>query len=126
MSKLSLLCALLLSSIAWTPATAEVFFRLTSTSLPPSDKTAIDDLVLPWPLRDSSIVARFRNAGYTVWLQCDSKNLASVSEAVDPAAVAGVIVAGATSSNQFAAEAEEIRSLMAAHKNLRSEEHTSE
>jgi len=117
MSKLSLLCALLLSSIAWTPATAKVFFRVTATSLPPSDKTAIDDLVLPWPLRDSSIVARFRNAGYTVWLQCDSKNLASVSDAVDPAAVAGVIVAGATSSNQFA-EAEEIRSFMAAHKNL--------
>lgn len=111
------LCALLLASLAPNSVTAKVFFRVTSTPFPPSDKTAIADLVLVWPLHDSSMVTKFRNAGYGVWLQCDAKNLASVIASVDSAAVAGVIVTTISSSNQ-PAEVEEIRSSMAAHKNL--------
>jgi hypothetical protein len=119
MRRWSLLCAVLFGSVvaACTPATAKVFLRVAPSPLPPADKTGIQDLVLTWPLRDSSLVAKFRSQGYRVWLQCESQDLSKVATMVDRAAAAGVIIANTGSANQSRA-IEEIRTYMAAHKNL--------
>src|SRR4030095_7360946 len=119
MRQSSLLCAVLLGSVvaACTPATAKVFLRVAPSPLPPADKTGIQDLVLTWPLRDSSVVAKFRSQGYRVWLQCESQDLSKVATMADRASAAGVIIGNTGSANQSRAS-EEIRTYMAAHKNL--------
>jgi len=112
-----MLCALLLGSIAaCTPATAKVFFRVAPSPLPPAAKTAIQDLVLAWPLRDSSIIAKFREQGYNVWLQCDSKDLAPAVTVADRMAVRGLIVTKLADAKQ--SPSKEVSSFAAAHKNL--------
>jgi hypothetical protein len=117
MRRSSLLCALLLSSVAaCAPATAKVFFRIGSSPLPAPGKTGIRNLVLVWPLRDSLIVAQFRSQGYRVWLQCDSKDLAQTVTVADRIAVEGLIITNSASLKQ--APDKEISSLAAVHKKL--------
>ena len=114
----SLLCALLLGSVAaCTPTAAKVFFRVAPSPLPSAQETGIQDLVLAWGLRDSSVLARFRSAGYHVWLQCDSKDLGKAVAAADRAGVSGVIIAVTANPSQGLA-IPEVRSYIAAHKNL--------
>jgi len=114
----SLLCALLLGSVvACTPAAAKVFFRVDPAPMPPAEKTGIRDLVLTWPLLDSSLIAQLRFKGYRLWLQCESKDLADAVAAADRAAVAGVIITNVASSGQTPVM-EEIQSYTAAHNNL--------
>src|SRR4030095_10480929 len=55
--------------------------------------------------------------GYRVWLQCESQDLSKVATMADRASAAGVIIANTGSANQSRAS-EEIRTYMAAHKNL--------
>ena len=116
MKAFSLVCVLLGSIAACTPANAKVFFRIASPSLPPAEKTGIRDLVLQWTSQDSSAIAQFHSQGYHVWLQCEAKDLADTVTAAERTKVAGVIVANAESTSQPTA-IEEIRSYMAIHKN---------
>lgn len=117
MKKASVVCAVFLASvIAGTPATAKVFFRITPSSLPPAQKTGIQDLVLMWPLPDSSGISQLRSEGYRVWLQCESKDLADAVSAADQALAAGVIVASGANPNPSLEKL--IGSLANAHKNL--------
>jgi len=117
MKQLSLVCALLLGSIALcTPANAKVFFRVAMPFLPPADKTGIQDLVLQWPSQDSFAIAQLRSQGYRVWLQCEAKELTAAVTAAERTKAAGVIIASAPSSGQPTLS-EEIRSYMATHKN---------
>jgi hypothetical protein len=118
MRLLSLVCALLLGLVAaGTPANAKVFFRIAKPSLPPANKTGIQDLVLQWPSQDSSAIAQFHSQGYRVWLQCESKDLTGAVAGAERTRVAGVIIANAGSPGQPTI-IEEIRSYMAAHKNM--------
>jgi hypothetical protein len=118
MTRPALLSALLLGSVALgTPATAKVFFRAAPSPLPAAGKTGIEDLVLVWPLRDSSVVARLRSEGYHVWLECNPKDLAKAVALADRAAAAGVIIANIANSSPSPAT-DEIHSYAAAHKNL--------
>jgi len=115
MTRLAQLVAVLSGAMALgTPATAKVFFRAAPSPLPTAEKTGIEDLVLVWPLRDSSVVARFRSEGYRVWLECNPLDLAKAVALADRARATGVIIAN---SNQSPATGE-IRSYAAAHKNL--------
>jgi hypothetical protein len=117
MRRLSLLCALLLGSVALcVPASAKVFFRVAASPFPSSDKTGIKDVVLPWPLQDSSAIAQLDSQGYRVWLQCESKGFADAINTAEHAMVAGVIIANDANSNQ-PPFIKEILSTMAAHKN---------
>ena len=87
------LCLLVLSAVATSaPLNAKVFFRVKPSAMPPSDKTEIHDLVLALPLRDSSVVEKFRSLGYHVWLQCSSAELADTVAMAEHANVAGVII----------------------------------
>ena len=61
------------------PADAKAFFRIGPYPLPPAEKTGIEDLVLLWPVTDSSLVAELRARGYQVWLQCDAADLAGAA-----------------------------------------------
>jgi hypothetical protein len=117
MKKASGVCAAFLASvIAGAPATAKVFFRVTPFPLPPAQKTGIEDLVLLWPLPDSSSISRLRSEGYRVWLQCESKDLGDAVTAADQALSAGVIVFNSQNSRQSLEE--QISTLAIAHKNL--------
>lgn len=117
MRKASVVCAAFLCAvIAGTPATAKVLFRVAPLPLPPAQKTGIADLVLVWPLPDSSSISQLRSEGYRVWLQCESKDLADAVAAADQALSTGVIVTSSDNSNQSLEI--EIGSLAVAHKNL--------
>jgi hypothetical protein len=117
MKLFSLVYVLLLGLVAvCTPANAKVFFRIATPSLPPAEKTGIQDLVLPWPSQDSSVIAKYHSQGYRVWLQCEAKDLSDAVVGAERTKVAGVIVANAGSSSQPTV-IEEIRSYMTAHKN---------
>src|ERR1051326_2471682 len=94
MTRTALISALLGSLALSMPATAKVFFRVAPSALPAAEKTGVEDLVLVWPFEDSSALARFRSAGYRVWLECDVKDLAKTSALADRAQAAGVIIAG--------------------------------
>ena len=83
------------------PAAAKAFFRIAPSRLPAADKTAIEDLVLAWPLKDSSILTEFRSQGYHVWLQCDAKDVAPAVQLAERTAVRGLIIANAADSKEF-------------------------
>ena len=118
MKRSSLFCGLLLSLIGayCTPVEAKVFFRVVASPVPPADKTGIQDLVLTWPLPDSSAIAQLRSQGYHVWLQCESKDFADAVTAAERVKATGVIVASAANSSESTIE--EIRSHMASHKDM--------
>src|SRR5262249_14017722 len=110
-------CAAFLgAAIAGTPATAKVFFRVSPLPLPAAQKTGIEDLVLVWPLPDSSSISQLRSQGYRVWLQCESKDLANAVATAEQALSSGVIVTTSASSQQSLEK--QISSLAVAHKNL--------
>lgn len=115
MRPFSLVGAVLLGLVAaCTPANAKVFFRIATPTLPPANKTGIQDLVLQWPLQDSSAIAQLRSEGYRVWLQCEAKDLADAAADAERTKVAGVIIANSSQPTAI----EEIRSNMAAHKSM--------
>src|SRR5205807_9145275 len=112
------LCLLFLGSIAaGTPVAAKVFLRVEPSPLPPADKTGIHDVVLLWPLRDLSAIAKLRAQGYRVFLQCESKDLAAAVVTADRAAFSGMIVTNTVPSSQSPA-AEQLRPYFAAHRKL--------
>ena len=118
MRRMSFLCVLFLGSIAaCTPVTAKVFLRVEPSPIPPADKTGIQDIVLVWPLRDLSAIAKLRSQGYRVFLQCELKDLVAAVVAGDRAAVTGMIVTNTVPSSESPA-AEQLRPYFAAHKNL--------
>lgn len=118
MRRMSFLCLLFLGSIAaGTPVAAKVFLRVEPSPLPPADKTGIHDVVLLWPLRDLSAIAKLRAQGYRVFLQCESKDLAAAVVTADRAAFSGMIVTNTVPSSQSPA-AEQLRPYFAAHRNL--------
>jgi len=93
---------LLLGSVgAGVPATAKAFFRVAPSALPAADKTAIEELVLAWPLRESSILTQFRNQGYHVWLECDARDFAPAIELAKRTAVRGLIIVNAAESKEL-------------------------
>lgn len=109
--------ALLLGlAVACAPAPAKVFFRVAASALPAVDKTAIQDLVLSWPVRDSAIITELRDQGYNVWLQCDAKDVESAGSLADRLGSRGLIITPAIDSKQFPGR--EISSYAAAHKHL--------
>jgi len=98
------------------PAAAKAFFRIAPSRLPAADKTAIEELVLAWPLKDSSILSEFRSQGYHVWLQCDAKDVAPAVQLAERSTLRGLIVTNAAESKQFPGQ--ELGSYAATHKNL--------
>jgi len=107
---------LLALAAAPVPAAAKAFFRIAASRLPAADKTAIEELVLTWPLKDSSILTEFRSQGYHVWLQCDAKDVAPAVQLAERAAVRGLIVTNAAEWKPFPGQ--ELGSDAATHKNL--------
>jgi hypothetical protein len=107
---------LLASAGASGPAAAKAFFRVAPSALPAPDKTAIEELVLAWPLRDALILGEFRNQGYHVWLQCDAKDVAPAIQLAERTAVRGLIITNVAESKQFPGK--EIGSYAAKHENL--------
>src|SRR5262245_50866974 len=117
MSRWMMYGALLLgSAAACAPAPAKVFFRVAASALPTADKTAIEDVVLLWPVQDRAIITQLRDQGYNVWLQCDSKDLVSAGTLADRIGGRGLIITSPADSKQFPAT--EISSYAAAHKRL--------
>jgi hypothetical protein len=117
MKPLSLFCALLFGSFTFcAPASAKVFFRVAATPLPPADRTGIQDVVLAWPLQDSSAIAQLHSQGYRVWLQCESKDIGDAINTAERSMVSGVIIANAANSSPSSLS-QEILSTMVAHKN---------
>src|SRR5215510_11713101 len=98
------------------PAAAKAFFRIAPSRLPAADKTAIEELVLAWPLKDPSILEEFRGQGYHVWLQCDAKDVAPAVKLAERTTVRGLIVSNAAESKPFPGQ--ELGSYAATHKNL--------
>ena|SRR5215467_4873397 len=92
---------LLGSAGACVPAAGKAFFRVAASALPSAEETAIEELVLAWPLRDSSILTQFRNQGYQVWLECDAKDIVPAIELAERTAVRGLIIANAAESKEF-------------------------
>jgi len=114
MRRSPLLCAFLVVSLpGCAPASAKVFLRVSPSSLAPTARTGIQDLVLLWPVRDRSLLGKFTSEGYRVFLQCESKDLSSVAVAAEQSGVAGIVVSGSRSSS-----AEVLRPLLAAHAKL--------
>lgn len=107
---------LLGSAAACDPAAAKAFFRIAPSALPAAEKTAIEELVLPWPLRDSSILAQFRSQGYHVWLQCDAKDVAPAVQLAERMAVRGLIITNVRESQEFPGK--QISSYAATHEKL--------
>jgi hypothetical protein len=88
-------CACLLSVIAWlqvAPAAGKVLLRAAAGTMPPAKALGVSEVVLHWPVRDRTSLAKLRALGFRIFLEAGSNDLAAAAMAAEHANVAGVIV----------------------------------
>jgi hypothetical protein len=111
-------CACLLSAIAWlaAPAAGKVLLRVAAGPLTSAKALGVSEVVVHWPVRDAAGLARMRALGFRIFLEAESKDVASAAVAAERADLAGVIVD--LVSADAAANDEAVRSNKAAHPKL--------
>ena len=57
------------------PAAGKVLLRVEAGPLPPAKTMGITEIVLHWPVRDTSSLAQLRSLGFNVFLQAGSNDL---------------------------------------------------
>ena len=98
------------------PAAGKVLLRVEAGPLPPAKTMGITEIVLHWPVRDTSTLAQLRSLGFNVFLQAGSNDLEAAAKAAENATIAGVIVDRTNAA--VATNDEVLRSTKAAHPKL--------
>lgn len=112
-------CACLFLVIAWLnvePAAGKVLLRVAAGPLPPAKAIGVSEIVLQWPVRDATSLAKLRALGFRVFLEAGSNDVAAAAIAAEHANLAGVIVD--RTGSDAATSNEAFRSTKAAHPNL--------
>jgi hypothetical protein len=118
MKRLGFLLVLVLAlSFSWSPTTAKILLRVSSSPMPAADKLGVHEAVLVWPVKNQSVLALLSSQGYRIFLQCEWNDVGAVVDAEEHTGITGVIVANTAASNQ-AFGIEQIRSYAAAHPKL--------